>query len=161
MAPMMLELTARPVHPQVMTKPMAVPVMRGKASPTMARVVGKTGAMVSPAAKTSAKAAAGLGGPEHEEGRDGHGDRRVQRDGDGGHVDEDGRDSDTADEEAEGESEREDVEGARLGNALGDEVARKPVPDADFAGDVEEEEESQEKEQGAAEDGADVGEDKV
>ena len=58
-APMMRELTARPIHPQVMTKPMAVPVMRGKASPTMASVVGKTGAMESPAMKTSANAAVG------------------------------------------------------------------------------------------------------
>ena len=60
MAPIMRELTARPVHPQVMTKPMAVLVMRGKASPTMASVVGKTGAIESPLRKTSTNAAPGL-----------------------------------------------------------------------------------------------------
>src|SRR6202161_1682052 len=60
MAPMMWELTARPAHPQVMTMPMAVEVMRGKASATMARVVGKTGAMERPERKTSAAAAPGL-----------------------------------------------------------------------------------------------------
>ena len=60
MAPMSLELTARPAQPQVMTKPMAVPVMRGKAVPVMARTVGKTGAMERPAMKTSTAAAAGL-----------------------------------------------------------------------------------------------------
>lgn len=54
------ELTASPAQPQVITNPMAVLVMRGNASPTMASVVGKTGAMESPARKTSAKAAAGL-----------------------------------------------------------------------------------------------------
>src|ERR1039457_1769864 len=37
-APMMRELTARPSQPQVMAKPMAVPVILGKASPTMASV---------------------------------------------------------------------------------------------------------------------------
>ena len=57
------------------------------------------------------------------------------------HEDEDGRDGDAADEHAEGESEREDVEGARFGNALGDEMAGEPVPHADFAGDVEKQEE--------------------
>jgi hypothetical protein len=51
--PMMRELTASSTHPQVITKPIAVPVMRGKASPTMANVVGKTGAIEMPAKKTS------------------------------------------------------------------------------------------------------------
>src|ERR1039458_5275994 len=60
MAPMMRELTARPTHPQVMTMPIAVPVMRGNAVPTMARVVGKTGAMETPAMKTSTEAVIGL-----------------------------------------------------------------------------------------------------
>ena len=59
-APMMRELTARPIQPQVMTSPMAVPDMRGKASPTMASVVGKTGAMEIPARKTRTAAAPGL-----------------------------------------------------------------------------------------------------
>ncbi len=45
----------------------------------------------------------------------------------------------------------------RLGDALGDEMTRQPVPHADFAGDVEEEEEAQHEEQRAAEDGSDVG----
>ena len=54
--PMRRELTARPVQPQVMTMPIAVLVMRGKASPTTDRVVGKTGAMESPARKTRTKA---------------------------------------------------------------------------------------------------------
>ncbi len=43
-----------------MTSPMAVPDIRGKASPTIARVVGKTGAMEMPARNTSAAAAIGL-----------------------------------------------------------------------------------------------------
>lgn len=60
MAPMMRELTANPAQPQVMAKPMAVPVICGKAVPTIASVVGKTGAMAIPARKTSAAAAAGL-----------------------------------------------------------------------------------------------------
>jgi len=59
-APMILELTARPTHPQVMTKPMAVPVMRGKAEPVIASAVGKTGAMDRPAVKTRTPAAPGL-----------------------------------------------------------------------------------------------------
>ena len=161
MAPMILELTARPAQPQVMTKPMAVPVMRGKAVPTMARVVGKTGAMERPAMKTKAAAATGLTVLEHEQRGDGHGDRGGQEDLNCGDADEDGRDADAADEEAESESEGKDVEGAGLWNALGDEVAREPVPHADFAGDVEEEEGSEEEEQGAAEDGAGVGEDEA
>ena len=74
------------------------------------------------------------------------------------HVDQDGRDADPADQQAERESEREDVERARLGNSLRNEVARKPVPHADFAGDVEEQEEPEHEEQRAAEDGACVGE---
>ena len=161
MAPMRRELTARPTHPQVMTKPMAVPVMRGKAVPVMASVVGKTGAMASPARKTRAAASGWLDGAEHEECGDGHGDGGGEKHLDGGDADEDGRDGDAAEEQAEGESEREDVEGAGLGNALGDEMAGQPVPDADFAGDVEEEEGSEEEEEGAAEDGAGLGEDKA
>ena len=54
-------LTASPAQPQVMTKPMAVPVIRGNAVPVMASTVGKTGAIDNPAAaKTSAAATAGL-----------------------------------------------------------------------------------------------------
>ena len=64
-------------------------------------------------------------------------------------------------EQAERESQREDVERARLGNALGDEVARQPVPHADLAGDVEKEEEPEQKEQRPAEDGAGIGEDEA
>src|ERR1035437_6983493 len=60
MAPMRRELTARPAHPQVMTKPIAVPLMRGKALPTTARVVGNTGAMARPAINTRTAAAPGL-----------------------------------------------------------------------------------------------------
>ena len=57
---MMRELTARPHQPSVMTTPMAVPVMRGNASPTMASVVGKTGAMETPARKTRIPAVVAL-----------------------------------------------------------------------------------------------------
>ena len=60
MGPIRRELTARPAHPQVMTKPVAVPVMRGKALPTMANVVGNTGAIERPAINTSTAAAVGL-----------------------------------------------------------------------------------------------------
>src|SRR5271166_3509693 len=56
-APITRELTASPVHPQVITKPIAVPVIRGKASPTIARVVGNTGAIDNPARKTKTQAA--------------------------------------------------------------------------------------------------------
>src|ERR1039457_7593819 len=56
-ATMMRALTARPSQPQVMAKPMAVPVILGKASPTMASVVGKTGAMANPAMNTRIQAA--------------------------------------------------------------------------------------------------------
>src|ERR1039458_3116034 len=59
-APMRRELTASPAQPQVMTKPMAVPDMRGKALPTIARVVGKTGAMERPAINTRTNATVGL-----------------------------------------------------------------------------------------------------
>src|SRR3954451_10229916 len=58
--PMMRELTASPTQPQVMTKPSAVPVICGKAWPVIANVVGKTGAMETPAMKTSANAVPGL-----------------------------------------------------------------------------------------------------
>lgn len=44
------------MHPQVTTNPVAVLVIRGKASPTIANVVGKAGPMESPARKTSANA---------------------------------------------------------------------------------------------------------
>src|SRR5450755_4889199 len=50
--PIIRELTARPIHPQVMTTPIAVAVILGKASPTMASVVGNTGAIARPAQKT-------------------------------------------------------------------------------------------------------------
>ena len=59
-APISRELTASPAHPQVIAKPMAVPLMRGKALPTMASVVGNTGAMDTPAMNTSTKATVGL-----------------------------------------------------------------------------------------------------
>ena len=161
MAPMILELTARPVQPQVMTKPMAVPVMRGKAVPVMASVVGKTGAMARPAMKTSAPAAVGLTVRSMKKRGDGHGDGGCQQDLNRGHADENGRDADAADEQAERKSERKDVERAGLGNALGDEVAGKPVPDANLAGYVEEEEGSEQEEQWTAKDWAGVGEDKA
>src|SRR5580700_2410928 len=59
-APMMRELTAKPHQPRVITTPSAVPVIRGNASPTMASVVGKTGAMETPARKTRTPATVGL-----------------------------------------------------------------------------------------------------
>ena len=59
-APMSRELTAKPAYPHVMTKPIAVPVMRGNSPPTIATVVGKTGAIERPATKTSAEAKFGL-----------------------------------------------------------------------------------------------------
>src|ERR1700739_5153292 len=57
---MIRELTASPAQPHVITKPIAVPLIFGNAVPTIARVVGKTGAMESPATKTSAAATEGL-----------------------------------------------------------------------------------------------------
>ena len=57
--PMMWELTASPIQPDVITIHIAVPVMRGKASPTIASVVGKTGAMDTPARNTRIHATLG------------------------------------------------------------------------------------------------------
>lgn len=56
-APIMVELTAKPIQPKVIAIPMAVPVAKGKRLPTTANVVGKTGAMVTPdnAASTVAR----------------------------------------------------------------------------------------------------------
>ena len=153
MAPMMWELTARPAHPQVMTMPMAVEVMRGKASATMASVVGKDGSHGESGEKDEDGGGTRFVGPQHEESCNSHGYRSGQRDVDRRNADEDGRDGDAADEQAERESQGKDVEGARFGDALRDEVADEPVPDADFAAHVEEEQESEEKEGGAAEDG--------
>ena len=161
MAPMMRELTARPTQPQVITKPMAVPVMRGKALPTMASVVGKTGAMERPAMKTSTTAMPGLLVRSMRNVVMAMAMDAARVTSIGGHMMQDRRDADAADEQAEREAEREDVESARLRNALGDEVARQPVPDAYFAGDVEKQEEAEQEEQRAAEDGARVGEDEA
>jgi hypothetical protein len=52
-APMIFELTAKPIHPNVMAIPMALAVARGNVSPTTARVVGKTGAILSPVQNTA------------------------------------------------------------------------------------------------------------
>ena len=71
MAPIMRELTASPAHPHVITKPMAVPVILGKALPTIASVVGNTGAMETPAMNTSTKAA--VGSERHRGNEQGHG----------------------------------------------------------------------------------------
>ena len=59
MNPIIRELTASPTQPQVITNPIAVPVIRGNASPTIASVVGNTGAIESPARNTITPAAAG------------------------------------------------------------------------------------------------------
>src|SRR5258707_10542800 len=59
MDPMMGELTASPIQPKVITIPMAVAVMMGNASPTMASVVGNTGAMARPAQNTAIQARVG------------------------------------------------------------------------------------------------------
>jgi len=104
----------------VITMPMAVEVMRGKASATMARVVGKTGPWRVRRERRGQRRT-GLVGPQHEESCNSHGYRSAQRDVNRRNADEDGRDGGTADEEAEGESQREDVEGSRLGNSLRDE----------------------------------------
>src|SRR5215472_17742219 len=56
MEPIIRELTASPTQPQVITNPMAVPVMRGNAAPVIASVVGNTGAIERPATNTSANA---------------------------------------------------------------------------------------------------------
>src|SRR5260370_10719520 len=56
MPPIFLELTASPIQPQVMAKPIAAPVTAGNISPTTASVVGKTGAIEMPAMATSARA---------------------------------------------------------------------------------------------------------
>ena len=60
MPPIVLELTARPIQPQVMAKPIAVPVTAGNISPTTASVVGKTGAIEMPAMATNARATPGF-----------------------------------------------------------------------------------------------------
>src|SRR5215467_4708507 len=55
-APMIRELTASPIQPQVMANPMAVPVIRGNTFPTIASVVGNTGAIDTPARNTRIQA---------------------------------------------------------------------------------------------------------
>ena len=141
MSPMIRELTASPAHPQVITKPMAVPVMRGKASPTIASVVGKTGAMESPARKTSAKAVGGrlvrsirkvviamaadaksvtvTAGTRMRIGETPT--RPINR--------------------PSANPSEKNVESARFGNPLRDEVSGQPIPDAHLAADVEKKEE--------------------
>src|SRR5438552_16764792 len=57
-APMMGALMARPIQPLVITMPMAVAVALGNASPTMASVVGKTGAMARQPQNTATAATA-------------------------------------------------------------------------------------------------------
>ena len=49
---MIRELTASPIHPHVMTIPSAVAVPTLKAAPVIASVVGKTGAIETPARNT-------------------------------------------------------------------------------------------------------------
>src|SRR4051794_2983364 len=51
-APINGELRASPSHPAVMATPIAVAVWTGKASQTIAMVVGNTGPMANPAANT-------------------------------------------------------------------------------------------------------------
>ena len=48
-----------------------------------------------------------------------------------------------ADEQAKRESQRKNIEGACLGDALGDEMTRQPVPHAHFACDVKEEKQAE------------------
>src|SRR5690348_7986506 len=64
------------------------------------------------------------------------------------------RNADTADQQPEGEAEREDVEGARFRYALCNEVTRQPVPHTDFTRDVEEEEKPEHEKQRAPKDRA-------
>src|SRR6266851_210429 len=52
-APMIGELAASPIHPQVITMPIAVAVPLGNASATIASVVGNTGAIARPAQNTA------------------------------------------------------------------------------------------------------------
>ena len=73
------ELTARPIQLAVIAIPMAVPVMRGNTSPMIATVVGKTGAMDTPAQKVRYPGALRVACLEHQEGREGHQQRRGQR----------------------------------------------------------------------------------
>ena len=80
MAPMMRELTARPAHPQVMTKPMAVPVMRGKGSADDGQGGWEDRGHGESGDKDQGRGGCGLDGPQHEECSDGHGDGGGQSD---------------------------------------------------------------------------------
>jgi hypothetical protein len=136
--PMMRELTASSTHPQVITKPIAVPVMRGKASPTMANVVGKTGAIEMPAKKTSKPAS------------DAFFVRKarsvvIAMAAEAASVtvalDAWIRMGATATRPTSSptcKTKREDVQGTRLCNALSNQVANQPIPNPHVAGDIEE-----------------------
>ena len=50
--------------------------------------------------------------------------------------------ADAAQQQAKRKSQRKNVQRARLGNALRDQMAGEPVPHPDFAGDVEKQEEA-------------------
>ena len=102
-----------------------------------------------------------LAGPQHEEcsysHRGGCGQGHVNR----GNARENRRHADAPRQQAERESQRKNVERARFRNALRDKVARQPIPHANFAGDVEEEKESKQKQQRPAKDRSRVGKDKA
>ncbi len=64
-------------------------------------------------------------------------------------------------EQSERETQGKDVECARFRDALRDEVADEPVPDAHFAAHIQEEQKSEQKERGTAKDGTGVSEDEA
>ena len=79
MDPMMRELTASPIQLDVIAIPIAVPVMRGKTSPSSATVVGKTGAMAMPAKKGKYPRDGWISSLQHRERQDRHQDGSGQR----------------------------------------------------------------------------------
>ena len=112
-APMMRELTARPAHPQVMTKPMAVPRHAGKGVADQRQRSGKDRRHGDSGEEDKSRSHIRIPGAEHEECGDGHGDGSGHCDGDGGNVDEDRRHADAANQQAERKSKRKNIQRAR------------------------------------------------
>src|SRR5260370_41954805 len=63
--PMMRELTARPIQPEVITMPMAVPVTRGKKTPPNPKMDRDTGANATPDRKTKTPTSCADFVPDH------------------------------------------------------------------------------------------------
>ncbi len=138
----MRELTASPIQLDVMAIPIAVPVMRGKTSPSSATVVGKTGAMAMPAKKVRIHATVGFRVCNMAKRQDRHQDGCGQRDREAGDRNQNLRGRQPSEEEPQRESERQNVERSNLRHALRDQVLHQPIPHAHLTCDVQEQQQS-------------------